>query len=57
MSTLLGRFFQLVGLVILPIGLLFGLSRGEVRTEEILLFIGAAFFLVGWIMARNRGAR
>lgn len=57
MSVLAGRFFQVVGMVILPIGLLFGLSRGDVRTEEILLFIGAGFFLVGWLMARSRGKR
>jgi len=57
MSALVGRFFQLVGMVILPIGLLIGLSRGDLRGEEILLFIGAGFFLVGWLMARSRGVR
>jgi hypothetical protein len=57
MSVLFGRFFQLVGMVILPVGLLIGLSRGDLRTEEMLLLIGAGFFLVGWLMARNRGAR
>ena len=57
MSVLFGRFFQLVGMVILPVGLLIGLSRGDLRTEEMLLLIGAGFFLAGWLMARNRGAR
>jgi hypothetical protein len=57
MSALFGRFFQLMGMIILPVGLLVGLSRGDLRTEEMLLFIGAGFFLVGWLMARRRGAR
>jgi hypothetical protein len=57
MGVLFGRFFQLVGMIILPVGLLIGLSNGDLRTEEMLLFIGAGFFLVGWLMARSRGAR
>jgi hypothetical protein len=54
MSTLFGRFFQLVGLIILPIGLSIGLMRGDAALEVRLLFIGAAFFLVGWLMARKK---
>jgi len=54
MNALLGRFFQLVGLVILPIGLFVGLFRDDVTLEVRLLFIGGAFFLVGWLMARKK---
>ena len=54
MSSLAGRFFQLVGMIILPIGLLMGLARDDVTLEVRLLFIGGAFFLVGWLMARKK---
>jgi hypothetical protein len=54
MSALFGRFFQLVGLVILPIGLMVGLFRDDVALEVRLLCIGGAFFLVGWLMARKK---
>lgn len=53
MGVLLGRFFQLVGMIILPIGLLMGLMRNEIQLEVRLLFIGGAFFVVGWLMARK----
>ena len=54
MSILFGRFFQLVGLVILPVGLYLGLSKDNVALEARLLFIGGAFFIVGWLMARQK---
>lgn len=53
MSVLLGRFFQLVGMVILPIGLCVGLFRDDVNMEVRLLAIGGAFFVAGWLMARK----
>jgi len=56
MNLLFGRFFMLIGLVILPIGLMYGLWRDDLRMEEKLLVIGGAFFLVGWLMARQRSA-
>ena len=49
-----GRFFQLCGMVILPIGLYLGLFRDDIRAEVQMLFIGGAFFLAGWLMARKR---
>lgn len=52
MNALFGRFFMLVGLVILPIGLMYGVARDNLRLEEKLLVIGGAFFLAGWLMAR-----
>ena len=54
MSTLLGRFSQLIGMILLPIGLLVGLVQNNVALEVRLLFIGGAFFLVGWLMARRK---
>ena len=57
MNVLFGRFFMLVGLIILPIGLSYGLLKDDLRMEEKLLFIGAAFFFVGWVMARQKMGR
>ncbi len=48
---------MLVGLIILPIGLSYGLLKDDLRMEEKLLFIGAAFFFVGWVMARQKMGR
>ena len=54
MTAFLGRFFQLIGLVLLPIALMVGLFRDDVALEVRMLFIGGAFFVVGWLMARKR---
>jgi hypothetical protein len=54
MNVLLGRFFQLIGMILLPIGLLVGLVQNNVALEVRLLFIGGAFFLIGWLMARKK---
>lgn len=54
MSSLFGRFFQMVGMVLLPIGLMIGLFRNDVQLEVRMLFIGGGFFVVGWLMARKR---
>jgi hypothetical protein len=54
MSVLFGRFFQLVGLVMLPIGLYIGAVKDNVNVEVKMLFIGAGFFVVGWLMARRK---
>ena len=54
MSVLLGRFFQILGMVLLPIGLSIGLFKDDVKLEVRLLFIGGAFFLIGWLMARKK---
>ncbi len=55
MSVLAGRFFQLIGMILLPIGLLYGVAKDQIDVEVRLLVIGGAFFLVGWLMARRRG--
>ncbi|MEK6372771.1 MAG: hypothetical protein AABO58_08745 [Acidobacteriota bacterium] len=54
MSILAGRFFQLIGMILLPIGLLVGLVQGNIALEVRLLFIGGGSFLVGWLMARKK---
>ena len=54
MSALFGRFFQIVGMILLPIGLSIGLFKNNVQLEVRLLFIGGAFFVVGWLMARRK---
>ena len=53
MSALVGRFLQLVGMVILPIGLWVGMVKGEVRMEVRLLAIGGALFFIGWLLGRK----
>ncbi|HEX7192716.1 MAG TPA: hypothetical protein VF381_14205 [Thermoanaerobaculia bacterium] len=53
MSVLFGRFFQMIGLVILPIGLYVGAVKDNVDMEVKMLFIGGAFFVAGWLMARK----
>lgn len=53
MTFLFGRFFQLIGMILLPYGLLVGLLRDNIQLEVRLLFIGGAFFVVGWLMARK----
>ncbi|HEY8180753.1 MAG TPA: hypothetical protein VII32_00830 [Thermoanaerobaculia bacterium] len=54
MSPLFGRIFQIVGMILLPIGLSIGLFKDNVQLEVRLLFIGGAFFVVGWLMARRK---
>ena len=54
MSVLFGRFLQMIGLVLLPIGLMIGLVQNNVALEVRLLWIGGAFFVVGWLMARQK---
>jgi hypothetical protein len=54
MTLLFGRLFQLVGMILLPIGLSIGLFQNNVLLEVRMLFIGGAFFVVGWLMARKK---
>jgi len=53
MSPLFGRIFQIVGMILLPIGLSIGLFKNNVRLEVRLLFIGGEFFVVGWLFERR----
>ena len=54
MTALFGRLFQIVGMILLPIGLSIGLFQDNVNLEVRLLWIGGAFFVVGWLMARRK---
>jgi len=54
MTALTGRLFQMIGLLLLPIGLSIGLFADNAQLEVRLLFTGAGFFFVGWLMARKR---
>ena len=54
MSVLVGRLLQLSGMIILPIGLVYGLGQGDIRTEVKLLALGGFLFVLGWILARDR---
>ena len=54
MTLLFGRFFQLVGLILLPIALSIGLFQSNGQLEVRLMFIGGAFFVAGWLMARKK---
>jgi len=54
MMGLFGRIFMLIGMLLLPIGLSIGMFRDDVKLEVRLLFIGGAFFVVGWLMAKTR---
>ena len=56
MSVLIGRVLQLAGMVILPVGLLYGFAMGEVRTEVKLLAVGGALYIIGYLLAKKPGA-
>lgn len=53
MKVYFGRSLQLLGMLILPIGLMYGLVKNDIGTEVRLLWIGGAFFVVGWMLARK----
>jgi hypothetical protein len=52
-SAIFGRFFQVIGMVLLPIGFSYGMMHDDVKLEVRLLFIGIGFFVAGWLMARK----
>jgi high-affinity nickel permease len=56
MNVLIGRTLQLAGMIVLPIGLIYGLGYDDVRTEVKLLAIGGALFVIGWLMSRKPGS-
>jgi hypothetical protein len=52
----LGRFLQLLGLLILPVGLIYGATSGKddaLRVEFMSLALGALLFLMGTSLARK----
>lgn len=54
LNPLIGRLLQLVGLIVLPIGLSYGLLRDDIKTEVRLLAVGGFLFVLGWILSRER---
>ena len=53
MRALIGRWLQVIGMLILPIGLMYGLVLDQVRTEVKLLALGGFLFLLGRILSRD----
>jgi hypothetical protein len=45
---------QVIGMIVLPIGLMYGLVQGEIRTEVKLLALGGFLFVLGWILSRDQ---
>jgi high-affinity nickel permease len=54
MTSIIGRLMQVAAMIILPIGLLYGLGRGDIRTEVKLLALGGFLFVLGRILAREQ---
>ena len=54
MSAVAGRLLQLIGMILLPIGLSYGLLRDDIKTEVQLLALGGFLFVLGWILSRER---
>ena len=52
MRFALGRGLQLVGLMLVGLGLAVGLSRNDLRYEERMFFAGGGAFLAGWLLVR-----
>jgi hypothetical protein len=53
MSFWFGRILQILAMIILPVGLLIGTVRGDIRLEVKLLAIGGAVFVIGWLLTRG----
>ncbi len=53
-APLLGKLLQLSGMIILPIGLMYGFARNQVQTEVQLLALGGFLFLLGRILSRDK---
>ena len=54
MKEQLGRLLQIVGMLILPVGLGMGLFGNNIAMEVKLLWIGGAFFVIGWLLTKTR---
>jgi hypothetical protein len=54
MTALIGRWMQVIGMILLPIGLMYGLAQDDIKTEVRLLAIGAFVYVLGWILARRK---
>jgi hypothetical protein len=54
MSPLIGRWLQVIGMILLPIGLMYGVAKDDIRTEVRLLALGGFVYVLGWILARKK---
>ena len=52
MRFAVGRGLQLVGLVLVGLGLAVGLLRNDLHYEERMFFAGAGVFAAGWLLVR-----
>ena len=53
MAYYLGKFLELNGMVLLGFGLFWGLARDDVKGEVLMLGIGAAIFLLGYLLEKR----
>jgi len=53
MKTWLGKLLELIGMVVVLSGLLFGMKYSLIKFELSALFIGSAVFTVGWILEKK----
>jgi len=52
MRFAIGRSLQLVGIVLVGLGLSVGLLRDDLRYEERMFFAGGGVFFAGWLLVR-----
>lgn len=57
MRFALGRALQLVGIVLVGVGLAIGVVRDDLKYEERMFFAGAGVFAAGWLLVRPFRAR
>jgi hypothetical protein len=48
----IGRSLQLVGIVLVGLGLAIGLVRDDLKYEERMFFAGGGVFFAGWLLVR-----
>ena len=53
MRFVVGRGLQVVGLVLVGLGLAVGLLRDDLRYEERMFFAGGGVFFAGWLLVRS----
>ena len=51
----IGRFLQLIGLVVTGVGLFLGLLQGNIRGELVLLAVGSGVFFSGRLVEKKGG--
>ncbi|HEX7613867.1 MAG TPA: hypothetical protein VF554_01195 [Thermoanaerobaculia bacterium] len=52
MRFAIGRSLQLVGIVLVGLGLAIGLVRDDLKYEERMFFAGGGVFFAGWLLVR-----